>query len=245
MAAAGTWIAVAIGLATLVVAVLAYLRRQPKTQLEYIVLTRSEVLPAGLPRTFQLVHRDLQVEDPSMAIVRIVNTGDRAIPEVDFASDLTINLPGARVVSVLCTAKRPHDLQPKLVIDGERVQISPLLLNSGDMMQLQILSAGLPSEIEVSGRVKDLSIARRTELPYPPGSGEHGEFYGPVDYFVWFFFIPGTILGVGALIALNGHNSAAGRIVAAVVAILLALVVYPLQVIFLLRRRRLWATGRP
>jgi hypothetical protein len=245
MAEAGTWIAIAIGVATLVVAVLAHLRRQPKTQLEYIVLTRSEVLPAGLPQTFQLVHRDLPVDDPSMVIVRMVNTGDQAIAEVDFASDLIISLPSARVVSALCTARRPGDLAPELVIDGQQVRIRPLLLNSGDMMQLQILSAGLPSEIQVSGRVKDLSIARRTELPYPPASGRYGEFDGPIDYILWFLFIPGAILGLGALIAVNENNSTAGRIVAGVVAIVLALVVYPLQVAFLLRRRRLWETGKP
>jgi hypothetical protein len=243
MEVVGTWVAVAIGLATLVVAVLAYLGRQPKTRLEYIVLTRSQVLPAGLPETFQLVHHELPVDDPAMVIVRIVNTGDQAIPESSFSSDLAIKLPGSRVISTLCTAKRPTDLEPVLLLDGELVRIRPLLLNSGDMVQFQILSAGLPGRVEVNGRIKDLSIVRRRELPYPPGSGTDGEFSGPVDYFAWFILIPGFILAIGFLIASNGHNSVAGRVIAAVAALMLAFVLYPLQVSRLLRRRRLWATG--
>jgi hypothetical protein len=241
--AAGTWIAVAVGLAALGVGILAYRNRQPRTRLEYVVTTRSEVLPAGLPETFRLVHQgDLPVEDPAMVILRIVNTGDRAIPDEDFASDLTITLRDAEVVSAICTAERPADLKPQLVIGGDAVHLKPLLLNSGDMIQLQMLSAGLPSRIEIGGRVKDLSIARRTDLPYPPGSGPNGEFAGVMDYFIWFLFLPGFILFVGGAIATNGHNSTAGRFIGGAAALILALVIYPLQVSFLLRRRRLWAT---
>jgi hypothetical protein len=243
METVGTWVAVSIGLATLVVAVLAYMRRQPKTRLEYIVLTRSQVLPAGLPETFQLVHHELPVDDPAMVIVRMVNTGDQAIPESSFSSDLAIKLPSSRVISALSTGRRPSDLEPEMLLDGENVRIRPLLLNSGDMMQVQILSAGLPTRVEVNGRIKDLSIVRRRELPYPPGSGPDGEFSGPIDYFAWFMLIPGFILAIGFLIASNGHNSPVGRVIAAVAALVLVFILYPLQVSRLLRRRRLWATG--
>lgn len=141
-----------------------------------------------------------------------------------------------------CTARRPHDLEPSFLLDGDTARISPILINPGDMFQIQLLSAGLADEVEVSGRISDLLIEERGVLPYPPGSGPAGEFAGPIDYFVWFLVFPGFVLGTGALIALNHHNSTVGRVAAAAIAVMLTVVIYPLQLRFLLRRRRLWAT---
>ncbi|HEX7058345.1 MAG TPA: hypothetical protein VF176_00640 [Solirubrobacterales bacterium] len=223
------------------VATLAYVKRRPKTRLEYFVQTNSAVLPASLPETFSLIHRDLEVTDPAIMILRIVNTGDRAITPQSFENDIVLRLTGvSEVISATCTARRPEDLEPTFLLDGECAKLKPILINPGDLMQIQLLSAGQASEVSVSGRVSELSIKRRDALPYPPGSGPHGELEGPVDYFMWFVGIPGFILGIGALIALNNHNSAVGRITAAAVALVLTLVIYPLQLRFLLRRRQVW-----
>lgn len=238
----GTWIGVALGFLALMVAILAYVRRQPTTKLEYLVQTNSALLPESLPETFSLTHHDLEIRDPSMTIIQIVNTGDKAITPQSFETDLVVRLTGvSKVISATCTARRPDDLTPAFLLQDDTAKLSPILINPGDMMQVQLLSSGLASEIDISGRVSDLSIERRDTLPYPPGSGPNGEFQGPLDYVMWFFVIPAFVLGLGALIALNGHNSTVGRLAAATVAVVLTLVIYPLQVRFLLRRRRLWA----
>ena len=240
--AAGTWIGVGLALVGLSVAILAYRNRQPKTRLEYFIATNSTVLPDDLPESFYLAHGDTKILNPAITIIRIVNTGDKAIPSSSFETDLQIRLRGvSEVVSANCVARRPADLQPTLEVRGDMALLKPLLINAGDMLEVQLLSAGQASNVEISGRISDLSIARRATLPYPPGSGPNGEFAGPVDYFMWFFVLPAFVLGIGALIATNPHNSPAGRAVAAGVVLVLTLVIYPLQVRHLLRRRLLWA----
>jgi hypothetical protein len=76
MDSVGTWISVTLGLLGLVVAVLAYVRRQPKTKLEYFVQTNSALLPESLPETFSLTHRELEVANPSMTIRRRLDASD-------------------------------------------------------------------------------------------------------------------------------------------------------------------------
>jgi hypothetical protein len=226
------------------VAVLAYLRRQPKTRLEYFVGTNSAVLPQDLPENFYLAHGETKIADPAMTIVRLVNTGDRAIPAASFETDLSILLKDvSEVVSASCVGRRPSDIEPVFEIAGDTARLKPLLINPGDMLEIQLLSAGQASSVEISGRISDLAITERPALPYPPGSGPNGEFATGIDYFMWLFAIPGFILGIGALIAVNPHNSTAGRIIAASATLVLVLVAYPLQLRFLVHRRRLWAKG--
>lgn len=70
--------------------------------------------------------------------------------------------------------------------------------------------------------------------------GPEGELEGPIDYFMWYVAIPGSVLVLGGAITLESQYTAAARIVAAVSAIVLAGVLYPLRTKALIRRRGLW-----
>jgi hypothetical protein len=237
----GTWIGVAVALVTLFVAVAAVLFQRTRTRLEYVVTTNALLLPGSVAGDLEVSHHDVKVRDPALAVIRIVNTGDRGIRREDFEDDLIVHLDGAReLVSASWSSTRPARLRPALRIEGNLVRITPELSNPGDMLELQVLSAGRANAIEVDGRAPDLVVSRRRALPYPPGSGAEGEMLGG-DRFMWWVFIPGAIVGgtVWALAAVWEDSTGLGRL-AIFWAGAAALGLYWLQVRYLVRRRRRW-----
>jgi hypothetical protein len=119
------------------------------------------------------------------------------------------------------------------------VCIGPKLINRGDMIELQLLSAGQAPQPLVGGRVANLEITVRRGLPYPPGSGPEGEMLG-FDRFVWYVFMPAGVAGAGVVIGLAGNVSSTARVLILIATAFGVGVLYPLRLRYLVRRRRLW-----
>src|SRR4051794_27576244 len=93
-----TVVAAVIALATLVLAYLTYRRQHRRTQLEYVVTTRTNVLGNPRLRDLEVRYQGRTLEDPALTVVRIVSTGDQPMPAASFESDLTIDFAGTQEV---------------------------------------------------------------------------------------------------------------------------------------------------
>ena len=235
-----TWVSSLVGVATLVLAYLAYRSQRGKTRLEFVVVNTSvAAIPASA--SLAVTYNGKIIPAAAVTVIRLVNTGDKAIRAEDFTSDLVMILDNVNeVVDVTVTKTRPMDLEPQLNINGVAVAVAPLLINPGDMIELQLLTSGLASSVGVEGRIANLSrISQRKGLPYPPGSGPEGEMLG-FDKFVWFVFAP---IGVGGLIIVSiifAKFALSTKLITLFVVAVLVFVLYPLQVKYLVERRRMW-----
>lgn len=239
MADLGTWISVAVAVAALIFTVLSYLHRRGRSRLEYVVIVHRRLLPGRVAGELDVTHGGAVVAEPALTVVRIVSVGDQPIRPEDFETDLTVTLDAIQeVVSASWSAVRPADLRPEIEIRDARVLIPPKVINPGDMLELQVLSAGQPTGVSVAGRVAGLAIVEREALPYPPGSGSEGEMLG-FDRFMWFAAAPACIIAVGLGLALREGLSDVGRGLT-VGGTALVLVAYLIQVAYLVRRRRRW-----
>ena len=236
-----SWVGVLVGAAALVIAYLTYRSQRGKTRLEFVVVSSARVVPETISAKLQVTYNDAAVPDASVAIIRLVNTGDKAILAEDFSTDLTVRLDGAHeVVSASATKTRPVDLNPKLRLDANRVLMTPLLINPGDMIELQLLASGLASRITIEGRVANVRRVSQRSLPYDPGSGPEGEMLG-FDKFMWFVLSPLLIFVPGIALILTAKTiTPFARASAILGLLLLSFVIYPMQVTYLVRRRRLW-----
>jgi hypothetical protein len=242
MADLGTWIGVGVGVAALALAWLSYRSHRDRKRIEYVVTTKAGLLPGNVRHEVEVVHLDsgVSINKPWLTIVRIVNTGDRAITANDFETKLSINLVGVRrILSATVTATRPADLEPELGFNGASIDIDPLLVNPGDAFQVQLLSDGEPSEVSITGRVADLEIVELRGLPYPPGSGDEGEMIS-FDKFIWWVLTPALIIVSGVVLGPLTDQSDAAKIAILGAAVLVAVVLYPMQVRYLVNRRRRW-----
>ncbi len=236
-----SWVGVLVGAAALIVAYLTYRSQRGKTRLEFVVVSNARVVPATISANLEVTYNDSTVPDASVTIIRLVNTGDKAILAEDFSTDLMVRLDDAQeVVSASATKTRPVDLDPELKVDGNRVLITPLLINPGDMIELQLLASGFASLITIEGRVANVQAVPQRSLPYPPGSGPEGEMLG-FDKFMWFVVSPLLIFVPGIALILTAKTMTPFARASAILGLLLlSFVIYPMQVTYLVRRRRLW-----
>lgn len=234
----GTWTSVVLTLALLVVAYIAYQRRYKRTRLEYAVVSNARVVPAQLSSNLHVTYEGHQVPDASVAIIRLVNTGERAILAAEFSSSLRVRLVGATaVVAALASNTRPRDLNPALTLEGNSVAIAPLLVNPADMIQLQLLVSGLATAVSVEARIADVPTVRQRSLPYNPGSGPEGEVTAQ-DKVVWY----GMAAVVAALLIysiVTTRITPVAKTPLVVAAVLVALAI-PRYFLFLDKRRSLW-----
>lgn len=234
------WIAAALSLLGLAVAWLAYRVQRNRTQIEYFVMFNRDLLPGRVSSQLQVTHKGKALAAPSVSVVRLVNTGDRAIPPDSFTEDLCVQFERVgEIASASWTATHPPQLQPAIEVDGDCIRIKPTLINPEDMLELQVVCDGRASQISVAGRVVDLKVKQRARLPYPPGSGAEGEMFG-MDRFVWFVLTPVFGVGVGIWIAVNADITDAARVLTLVATAIIVGLLYPLYVRHLVRRRRIW-----
>lgn len=232
-----------VGVATLYYAFLAYRDRRPSRRLQFAVTTNSLVLPTALADTLHLHHGDQEIANPALVIIRLVNTGDSAIPKDAFESDLTISLEGSHEIAyVACTGRRPPGLDVQIEHSAAIARIKPFLMNPEDMLQLHLVVSGRPDDVVVEGRIAELKIEELPHLPYPPGTGPEGELRGPIDHFMMRFALPILILVFGGMFAIDpeGTNSVPVQIGSAVAALAFAFWLYPARIKFLIRQRAMW-----
>ncbi len=237
-------LAAAVGCVGIILAYLTWRDRRGRAQLQYVVTTRSRLVPEGWGESLEVVHEKERVENPGLVITRIVHTGDRAIEANDFDTDLTMKLVGAgEIASVNQTGQRPADLAPDLGIDGDTVYVRPTLINPGDMMELQVLASGLPERVELGGRLSEVTFQQLPRLPYPPGGGPEGELLGFDKFMAWVLPIS-LAVGTAVVFAFNEESSTAARIAVPLGALLVGCVIYPWRERWLIKRRAMWTPER-
>lgn len=236
-------IAALIGIATLYYAYLAYRDRRPSRRLQFVVTTNSLVVPTALADSLHLHHGDQEIADPALVIVRLVSTGDTAVPKDAFESDLTIALEGSNEIAyAACTGRRPPALDAQVEFSGTVARIKPFLMNPEDMLQLHLVASGRPDKVVVEGRIAELKIEELAHLPYPPGTGPEGELEGPVDHFMMRILPPILALAFGGIFAIDpdGTNSTLVQVGAGVSALAFAFWLYPARIKFLIHQRAMW-----
>lgn len=234
-----TWTGVCLAGLALVVAWATYRSQSEQRGIEYLVLSNQRLVSPRVAGDLEVSFRGQVVEAPALTVLRMVSTGDRAIAAAAFEGPLVVTLAGARrVVSASVSAMRPRDLPVVLSSEGDAVHVDPLLLNPGDFLEIQALTEGQPEHVRVSGRIADVKPRRRTQLPYPPGSGLEGEMTG-FDKFMW--IVPEVLVAACLLaVIVVADLSATARVAWVVVVAVVFGIIYPVQVRRLVRRRRNW-----
>lgn len=148
---AGVWVALA--------------QRNPKT-LDYSVLSNVPILRDRTERInseLEINYRDTQLKDPRLVIVRIANTGRRAVEQNDYVEPITVQYEHNPPLGFT----EAEGSSPNIVGDDiglvtasdsafvSRVEVRPKLLNPRDWFDLQLLSDGDPGKIGVHARFSD------------------------------------------------------------------------------------------
>ncbi len=170
---------IATCLAIIVSIYLWYLNR--KKALSYNILRRAPLLNLKGAASNELDVRfgGHSVLDAYLIVVRLFNSGHLAINSTDYQSSVSIMLnPGAEILAASVIETIPVDLKERIKnaaeqqsliqnIEKERILLTPVLLNEGDSITVQILARNAAGEIKVRGHlhgIKTINIWHENRL---------------------------------------------------------------------------------
>jgi hypothetical protein len=206
------------------------LQRQRKS-LSYHILSQTPLFEVGeeLKGKLQILYEGNAVENVHLLLIRLANTGNQPIVPQDYERLITIHVGrNARLLSAEIYESEPRDLGATLSIEGSALQISPVLMNSGDSMTIKILASNPASELEFDSRivgVKEIGLLRE----------ERGKFYIP-------YFAGAILFLLGIIGDIRGHSLSRFTFVLEFIALLLMTTSFLARQ---LRLRRIKLLARP
>jgi hypothetical protein len=157
------------------ISVIVYLKQRRRKSLSYAILTNTSLLKweaLAIKERLQLTYDGKAVQQASLIIVKIINSGSLPIISSDYELPVSLGFGKAKILSAEIAEVHPRSLNVSISVEGdtsgEKVVISPTLLNSGDWIALKILVAGFEYEIVVDGRIVGVNEIRKSEKQEGP-----------------------------------------------------------------------------
>lgn len=100
----------------------------------------------------------VELKNPVLSVVEVLNSGGRPIVASDFESPLSVGLGNDAVVRTAALGSaQPSELEPSIDFAGSAVRIKPLLLNPGDRFEISILSDGAAPAFIAHARIAGIT----------------------------------------------------------------------------------------
>lgn len=159
------WIQVGLGVVGILVAVILFRLERRGSSLMYAVLSSRDIVtkPSAFP--LEVRFAGSEIKNPRLVVLRIANAGIKPIEASHFEVPLSINAEGATILIADVTTSRPKSYRPTVFYkDASSVTLEPRLMNSKDMVEVQMLLDGDPSSIDVDGRVAGVPSIDRVKV---------------------------------------------------------------------------------
>lgn len=170
----GAIIGVAGIIVTTVVAILLFWRQLKRKELSYAILAEIVVVETkeGFGKLVKVLFDGQPVSSVHLVAIRLKNSGNTDILEVDFRTPLIVQFPGSGdILSAKIGKASPPSLRPTPDIDEQRkqIKITPLLINDKESFALNCLVSQYDGTINISGRIVGISEIKETAPPYTSG----------------------------------------------------------------------------
>ena len=146
-------------LAVIVSIVIYRLQRQNK-ELAFGVLAEHHLLGVSdeLANRVRITFDNRPVENIKLLVFALKNSGNKAVKVEDFIRPITISLGNeAKLLSFECIKECPANLNINISSNEDMLEISPILLNSGDYFLIQVLASVEKAKIEQDIKIVGVS----------------------------------------------------------------------------------------
>jgi len=178
-----------LGLVGTVVSVILAFRLQPRKSLSCSIIHRSKLvsIKREVEHKLRVYYEGKAVQNLSLVVIRIQNTGNQPIVANDFVEPVEIALESTvDIIDGEIGGTRPENLRTSLSKIDQRIQLLPTLFNAGDYADINILVDGSVKEIDVHGRVVGVSRIRKVDLADIDVSSRSMPFFGSLAYLITF-----------------------------------------------------------
>jgi hypothetical protein len=112
----------------------------------------------------QVTFQGQEIKDASSIVLRIHNAGKVAITPTDFVRPIIFMFASStEIINAEILKTEPQNLGAKLSITKNSIELQPLLMNSGDSIDISSLVASFDDNLTVDGRVVDVKMIRLEE----------------------------------------------------------------------------------
>lgn len=145
-------------------------QRQTKELAFGVVSSRRPIAIADELSSRVTVHVDGKpTENLHLMVFGLKNSGHRAIAVADFERPLSVAFGAGQIVSAETASQHPSNLGAVLNVSNSKVVLSPVLLNPGDQLLIQVLLSAAKPEWSLDVRIVDVpSIAPINPTPRLP-----------------------------------------------------------------------------
>ena len=155
----GAWQAIGTILAVFVAIFIYYLQSQRK-ELAFGILSSQELLTVSqeIAQRVQITFDSIAIKQLHLVNIGIKNSGDKPILKEDFSRNFEIDINGKGKVLLAETIKQfPTYLEVNIIATDSKIEINPLLLNSGEYLVIKVLYAGTAPKVTCSPRIAGIS----------------------------------------------------------------------------------------
>ncbi len=230
-------VALVLGIPTLVWTIRGA-RKEPY-RLEYYYWAASTLLTLP-PRSMIEVRVNGQLVRTAWQLtVRFVNTGTQPIRPDEWSQPIRLVFPNdTQPISSVLSAVKQNSLELATRVEGQAVEILPVLLNQGDLFEIQIVGDGHYAQPEAMSRIANLPSMKKRTFIYNPGNGPEGRLEAGNHVMQAVFYLMGVGLALIALLPVRPFSGSS--VILAVVALIAFDVLLPLFVRSADRRRDVW-----
>lgn len=104
------------------------------------------------------------VDNVYLILIKLQNTGKVSIKGSDFEKPISINFDKASILEFKIYEKFPDNLNPKLTLFENNIEIEPLLLNSKEWFIIKILVADYFNKLKFDARINGISIIKDLKI---------------------------------------------------------------------------------
>jgi hypothetical protein len=160
------WLQVGLAAVAIIVAVALFLADRRKKSLSYAVLSNRAIVTTPTNFDLEVLHRGDRVANPWLLVLRIANGGASPVELSDYEQPIRIRVDGARILSGEIAFTRPDGFRPCISNQSaDALTLDPSLINSGDLLEIQMLLDGRPEHLRVEARLSGISTIGKEKVP--------------------------------------------------------------------------------
>lgn len=136
-----------------------HLREQRRKGLAVALVTNRSLVTGSSRFPLAVAYGGEELSHPRLMVFAIGNIGNVAIRAEDFETPLVVAIGAGRLLAADVTRTRPPDLDAAVSHSGADIDLSPRLMNPGDVVEVQCLVDGrvASEDVTVRGRVVGVS----------------------------------------------------------------------------------------
>src|SRR5437899_789086 len=131
-----------IGIVAVITAIVIYLLQRKRKALSCEVVERTPLLTREeeIGSELQVMFKGMAVQDVYLMAIKILNSGNTPITSSDYERQVSIGFgKDSKILSAQISNCSPESLQPAIHYEDERLSLVPILLNSGDSINIKAL----------------------------------------------------------------------------------------------------------